>query len=482
MAQRSALPGRKSGLREWLFRPVDIAPLVFYRVLFGLLMFFDIGGYTVTGHLERKWVEPVFRFQYYGFEWVPMPSGEAFYGLVAVQMIAALGVMLGCFYRLSAVVLFLAVSLFFLFDQSNYQNHHYLICLLAAVTIFLPAHRSDSIDAHRRPALRSDVAPAWTLWLLRAHMAIAYFYGGLAKLHADWFQGAPLRIWFGERAQDPLLGKLLNTETAIWIVAYGGVIFDLLIVPLLLWRRTRVWAFLAAVGFHLSNAAIFSIGIFPFLSIALTALFFTPETHRKILRWFSPKRRRVEAGRSGQLDQPAFRWQRTVMLAVSVYLAWQLLMPFRHFLYPGKANWTEEGHRFAWHMMLRKKLATVDFIIHHPELNYTWRYDWKQDLTEWQYRKMAYHPDMIVQFARFLGSRLEELGYPHATVHALAFASLNGRAPSMMIDPAVNLAAVPRNLKRAEWILPMEDRRGIPPHLLTTNTIPPPGLHAREAE
>src|SRR5690606_7982008 len=147
----------------------------------------------------------------------------------------------------------LCVTLFFLFDQSNYQNHHYLICLMTAVAIFLPAHRSLSWDARHRPSLKSDIVPAWTLWLLGAHMAIAYFYGGLAKLHADWFLGAPVRIWFAERGHYPVIGRWLNTEGAVMFVSYGGVLFDLLVVPFLLWRKTRFWAFLAAVGFHLAN-------------------------------------------------------------------------------------------------------------------------------------------------------------------------------------------------------------------------------------
>ena len=463
---------------EKLFQPIDIASLVFYRVAFGLLMFIDIAGYTVTGHLYRKWVEPDFRFQYYGLEWVPMPSGEAFYALVAIQMAAALGVMLGLFYRLSAITLFIAVSLFFLFDQSNYQNHHYLICLLGALAIFLPAHRSHSLDARRHPSLKSNFAPAWALWLLRAHMAIAYFYGGIAKLHHDWFQGAPVRIWFGERAHDPLIGRWINTEGAIWIVTYGGVIFDLLIVPLLLWRKTRFFAFLAAIAFHLSNATIFSIGIFPFLSIALTALFFTPATHRKIITLFTPKKKRRHhhpLASESDFHQPAFRWRRTILVTLSLYLGWQLLMPFRHWLYPSNPNWSEEGHRFAWHMMLRRKHATVDFIVYHPSIRYAWRFNTMDHITAWQYRKMSYHPDMILQFAHHISNHLQRQNLPPAEVHVLAFASLNGRPPALLIDPAVDLAQMPRNLQSASWILPLENRSGIPPHLLTQHTNPPSG-------
>lgn len=482
MAEPSGIPNAgsaqaSSASAPWwsrLFQPVDIASLIYFRVTFGLLMFIDIAGYTISGHLHRKWVEPTFRFEYYGFDWVPMLSGEAFYFLAAVQMAAALGVMAGVLYRWSAIALCLSITWFFLFDQSNYQNHHYLICLISAVAIFLPAHRSHSWDVQRRPELRSDVAPAWPLWLLRAQMGIAYFYAGLAKLHADWFQGAPVSIWFAERAHYPVIGPWLNTEAAIRLVSYGGVFFDLLVVPFLLWRRTRFWAFLAAVGFHLANATIFSIGIFPFLSIALTVLFFTPATHRKLVSLFERKKKsRKKRAPALNMHQPAFQWRRPVLVCLGLYLAWQMLMPFRHFLYPGNANWTEEGHRFAWHMMLRRKAATAEFIIRHQNPEYAWKVSAQDYLTDWQYRKMAYHPDMILQFAHHIAADLQGKGHTNFTVHALAFASLNGRPPTMLIDPSVDLAREPRNLRSAAWILPLGNRASLPPAIFTTNTVPP---------
>ena len=56
----------------------------------------------------------------------------------------------------------------------------------------------------------------------------------------------------------------------------------------------------------------------------------------------------------------------SLMLAICVFAALQLLMPLRHWLYPGNPNWTEEGHRFAWHMKLRDKDATAVFELRDP--------------------------------------------------------------------------------------------------------------------
>ena len=66
------------------------------------------------------------------------------------------------------------------------------------------------------------------------------------------------------------------------LFSYGGLLFDLAVVPLLLWKRTRLQAFLAAVVFHLCNALLFefSIGVFPWMMIAATLMFFDPSWPR----------------------------------------------------------------------------------------------------------------------------------------------------------------------------------------------------------
>lgn len=474
--QPAAGPSQRP-LKAALFSPIDIAPLVFFRITFGLLMILDCAGYVLKGELRRKWIEPQFHFTYFGFGWVPTPSAEWLYTLMALLAMAALGVMLGLAYRFSATFFCFGVTWLFLMEQTNYLNHHYLICLVSFLAIFLPANRFFSIDALRRPAIKSQFAPAWTLWLLRAQMGIAYFYGGLAKLNADWLQGEPVRSWFAQRAGTPL-GTILNNEFAVLTVSYGGLLFDLLIVPLLLWRKTRLVAFLIAASFHLSNAVIFDIGIFPFLSIALTALFFEPSTHRKVLALLP--RRAFPAHwsatpSSADLDHPAFSWRVPVLSFLSLYLACQLLIPFRHFLYPGNVSWTEEGHQFAWHMMLRKKWGHTYFVIVDRDSGNTWRVDPPGLLTERQYWKMAARPELILQFAHHLKRLVIQRGYTNTSIHVIAHVSLNGRSPVLLIDPRTDLIKLRPSLKPATWILP-EGNTVTPPRWLEPKNegLPPP--------
>ena len=77
-------------------------------------------------------------------------------------------------------------------------------------------------------------------------------------------------------------------------------------------------------------------------------------------------------------------------------------MPLRHLLYPGNVSWTEEGHRFAWHMMLREKSGRAIFTVTDPASGRVWRVRLSDHLTPRQIRKMSTRPDMLLQFAHYL--------------------------------------------------------------------------------
>ncbi|HET6851964.1 MAG TPA: HTTM domain-containing protein, partial [Pyrinomonadaceae bacterium] len=261
-----------------LFNPVDISFLVFFRILFGGVMLWEVYRYFTHGWIARYFLEPAVTFTYYGFSWVKPWPGRGMYIHFFVLGVAAACVMVGFLYRIAAPVLFVAFTYSFLLDQTRYLNHFYLVCLISFVMCFLPAQRALSIDSLLRRKIRSEVVPAWTLWLLRAQVGIPYFYGGLAKLNNDWlYGGEPMRIWLSPLARVPGFGPIFAAEWVVYSFVIGGLLIDLLVVPLLLWRRTRPFAFAAAVAFNLLNAVIFEIGIFPWLMLGALLIFFPPD-------------------------------------------------------------------------------------------------------------------------------------------------------------------------------------------------------------
>jgi hypothetical protein len=334
------------------------------------------------------------------------------------------------------------------------------MCLLAWIAVILPANRALSVDCRLRPSLKSLTAGAWTLWLVRFQIAIPYIYGGIAKLEPDWLRGQPMRATLAAGTESPFVGQLLNHEWCVWLIVYGGLLFDLLIVPALVWSRSRPMAFLLALGFHLTNSTIFNIGVFPWLMGLATVLFFPADLLQRLLR--------LRIGRESRADnqeQEAFPsgsrlltlGSRRIGFAILAgYVVMQLVLPLRHLAYPGRATWTEQGHYFAWHMKLRGKNCALRLYVTEPKSGRTGTIDLRDYVAQHQVR-FARDPDMIHELCQFIAQDVARRGYPDVEIRAWSLVGLNGRKPQLLIDPAVDLAHEPSPGFGCDWIMPLTE-------------------------
>lgn len=440
--------------QEQLFRPVDIASIALFRVAFGAIMLWEVLRYFQYGWIRQYWIKPHFYFTFSGFDWISPWAGNGMYIHFFCLGVLAIFILLGFMYRLVTVLFFLGFTYVFLLDQSNYLNHFYLISLLSFLMIFIPAHRNFSLDALLFPKIKTDVIPAWPVWLLRIQLGIAYFYGGIAKINGDWLQGEPMRMWLGDTTDFPVVGSYFTTEFAAYFFSYSGLLLDLLIVPFLLWRRTRIFAFIGITLFHLTNAELFQIGIFPWFMIAATTIYFDADWIRKILhRWSSNWSFPKQVTLPNYLLKPTYSSLFTY--GFGLYLLWQLLFPFRHLLIPGNVNWTEEGHNFSWHMKLRDKTANATFFVKNLDTGKEKKIKPKTYLTNRQRRKMRTRPYMIYQFAHYLKEVYRRKGQPNVSVRAVINCSLNGRKKQLLVDPHTDLSAIPKYTMPATWINPL---------------------------
>lgn len=450
-----------------LFEPVDISFLVFFRILFGGIMLWEVYRYFTYGWITRYFVEPALTFTYYGFSWVKPWPGRGMYIHFFVLGVAAACVMVGFLYRFAAPVFFLAFTYAFLLDQTRYLNHLYLVCLISFLMCFLPAERAFSVDSLLRRKIRAVVVPAWTLWLLRAQVGIPYFFGGIAKLNSDWIHGGePMRTWLRPLTGMAGMGSMFTSNWVVYGFVIGGLLLDLLVVPLLLWRRTRPFALAAAILFNLINSVIFDIGIFPWLMLGTLLLFFPPDLPRRFARAFMspgeafPGAEPAPASSAkliaeGESCPALFPSQKIVAGLLAAYLAIQLALPLRHYLYPGNVSWTEEGHNFAWHMKLRTKDGEALFTVSHPSSGQTWTIKPGDYLKSHQLMKMITKPDLILLFSHYLAEEKRREGYDNVEVRAHVMVSLNGRQQQLLIDPDVDLTKMKVSLLPADWIMPL---------------------------
>jgi vitamin K-dependent gamma-carboxylase len=440
-------------LNRRLFEPVDISSIVFFRIAFGAIMLWEIWRYFVNGWIFFHYIQPQWHFTYYGFGWVRPWPGGGMYVHFAVLALMALFILLGLWYRVATTVFFLGFTYVFLLDEVQYLNHFYLVSLVSLLLIFVPPHRSFSIDSLTRLTEPSATAPAWALWLLRFQIGVPYFFGGIAKLNGDWLRGQPLRAWLAERSDVPLVGHVFDETWMVALFNYGSLLFDLLVVPALLWRRTRPCAVVVALVFNILNWQLFSIGIFPWFMIAATTLFLEPHWPRDVLGRLRRPVRQVDTGGEGI---PPDHKRKFITALVAPYALVQILVPLRHFAYPGNVNWTEEGHRFAWHMKLRDKEAVARFFA--TDTTTGWRREMNPlyYLTEDQYEEMSARPRMILQFGHYLADRLHAEGHEDVMIRPLVKASLNGRKRELLIDPSVDLTEISPGIPPALWIQPLD--------------------------
>jgi hypothetical protein len=336
-----------------------------------------------------------------------------------------------------------------LIDKTNYLNHYYFVSLIALLLVFVPANAVASVDARLWPALRRTHVASLHYLLLRVQIGVVYFYAGFAKLNADWlFSAEPLRTWLFARGDLFLIGPLLQQEWLAYLMSWGGAAFDLAIVPLLLWKPTRRYAYLAAAGFHLAVWALFPIGMFSFIMLVAGTIFFDPDWPLDLLARARPSVVVAARERPGALQ----------LTFAAAFMIVQAALPLRFLAYPGNPNWTEEAFRFAWRVMLTEKSGAVEFRVVTPKGERVVRP--REELTELQVRMMSTQPDMIHQYAQHLARRFATQSGAPVHVYADAWAALNGRLSQRLIDPSVDLAAEPRTLGPARFIVPLAEAPG----------------------
>ena len=434
-------------------RPVAIAPLATFRMTFGLLMLISLVRFWARGWITSLYVTPAFHFTYWGFEWV-RPLGDTGMHLLFLTLIVASAlIMLGLFYRLASVVFFLGFTYVELLDVTTYLNHYYFISLVAFLLIGLPANRHYSLDAYFGRVPRSRQVPLWTIGILRIQLGLVYVFAGLAKLNADWLLRAePMKTWLPSKSHLPWVGAFMYDEWVAYLFSWFGAGYDLFIVFFLLNRKTRPVAYLFVLIFHGATALFFpGIGMFPYVMIVSSLIFFSGEFHTRLLAFLPVKTQTWDTE-----TYHHFLPRKTVMVVLSLYLFFQLLIPLRFLLYPGKLFWTEAGYRFSWRVMLMEKAGTAYFIVKDQTGTQSYAVENQRYLTPLQEKMMSTQPDLILKYARYLAEIFEKKGIKKPKVYAEIYVALNGELSRLYVDSTVDLAAENLSWRPYAWILPYQ--------------------------
>ncbi|WP_259068853.1 HTTM domain-containing protein [Mucilaginibacter sp. X4EP1] len=449
----------KQGFNSFFKTDKHIASLAVLRIAFGGVMFVSVIRFLLKGWVKAFYITPKFHFNFYGFDWVKPMDALGMYTLFAVLITASILITIGLFYRVAAITFFLGFTYVELLDKTTYLNHYYLISIMAFLMIWVPANRYFSVDVLLRPRLAVTHVPAWVINIFKLQLLLVYFFAGVSKLTYDWLLAAmPLKIWLPASSHLPVIGGLLTQLWVAYVFSWFGALFDLVIGFLLLIPKTRKPAYVLVVIFHVVTACFFKIGMFPYIMILITVIFFSEKTHLKIigfvkrLLFISPDHQPQKT-----TYQPAA--PHLVFWILLVHFSLQLLLPFRYLLYPGKLYWTEEGYRFSWRVMLMEKGGSAFFHVKDPATGKRTEIINAQYLTNFQETQMATQPDMILQYAHFLAQQYQKKGIKNPIITAESYVTLNGSGSRLYIDTTVNLANEQESFSHKKWIIPFNEKQ-----------------------
>lgn len=435
-----------------LFLKVDNSPLVVFRIVFGILLAAEAWGAILTGWVHRAFIEPQITFPFIDFDFLqPLPGNGMIYYYIIMGFMGCL-VALGFRYRIAMFSYAILWAGVYFMQKTHYNNHYYLLMVFNFLMCFVNAADYASLDAKYNPHKLKNYCPQWNIWLFKGMILIVYFYASVAKMYPEWIEAKPIQIWFENKSDYWLIGPLLLKPWFQYFVAWMGIVFDLLIGPALLWRKTRKVAFIASIFFHLFNSIVFQVGIFPYLGISFALFFFDSKTIQSI---FLKSKNHFSSNEVLSVSTIKKYILSSVLL---VFFLFNVLTPLRHHLFKGNVNWTQEGHRLSWRMMLRVKSGSVKLFIKDNDLHGQKRLNLNDYLTPKQQRKLATHPDFMWQFIQILK---QEYNYPskNISIYANGLVSLNGGMLKPLYDPDFDLTEAKwERFNEADWILRYDEK------------------------
>jgi hypothetical protein len=273
-----------AALRRWRDELGDTYVLGGVRLVLGLLLL--AGASRALGELRDGYFGDAFHWPMIPAAWVPSRTA---YGLIlGAQVVLSLAVIVGYRPRDALFAAAVLVGYVTACDRLQFHNNRVALAYYAFLLSFAPCDRS-FLFGRRVPATR--IGPLWAARLAQAQVSIVYLASGGSKLFdPDWRGGRV--IWerftlFGGNATAAGVPDAVvrwMTQPAVGSVLAQSAIATELLLAVGLWLpATRVAALWWGVWFHLTIEATSRVEGFTWMTLAMYALFATPDVRARTL-------------------------------------------------------------------------------------------------------------------------------------------------------------------------------------------------------
>lgn len=216
------------------------------------------------------------RFPPEGTSWIRLPVSQAmFNGTLVIASIAGALVILGWRPAWTATAALLAIfySGWVTTLTAKVDHHHHVLWVLLIIAVS-PTANTWSIRREDR-----DGSYDWPMVAVVVLLGLIYFGAGLQKLGSGGFGWAwsdnltniMLNLAWGQGK--PTQGWMVEYPTISKVLASGGLAFELTFLPMILFRRVRLWVWPLGLIFHFATWLVLGIG---FLTLMILYVAFIP--------------------------------------------------------------------------------------------------------------------------------------------------------------------------------------------------------------
>ncbi|RWS27648.1 vitamin K-dependent gamma-carboxylase-like protein [Leptotrombidium deliense] len=436
-----------------LMREVSAYNLAIIRIVFGILMIVDTVHERGLASAETRWNDPL-RCRFPLFHSLkPLPFQWMCF-VYFCMLTGAFGIVIGYKFKFSSFTYLVGYVYILLLDKSYWNNHSYLFALITFLLMFSDASAVWSIDSYING--EREKIKFVNYFVIRFQVSLVYFYAGLKKANSEWIGGHSMYFLSEHWVFASFRFLLSNGDIDLYVVHWGGFLIDISVGVLLLIDKTRNIGYVFCALFNLMNSRMFSIGMFPYVMLAVLPIYSSPDWPLKFIRFLFGRKRSTKqlnthiAHKNLHITAKEVFW----CALVSIYIVIQLFLPFSHHFTQGYNTWTNGLYGYSWDMMLHNwKVYSkrITLIANDGKTRMNINVDNWTPNDRW-----THHADMLKQLATCVQQRFESKGFNNVQLYFDIWISLNGRFIQRVYDPKVDLVKAEWSpFRKPNWVLPI---------------------------
>jgi hypothetical protein len=188
-------------------------------------------------------------------------SQEAIKIILVIWSISLLGVIIGLFTRFNSIINFLCVLVISDISKQSYIGSYFddIMKTVSLISIFTPIQNSYAIDK-RLFSLKSQTIKLTYITFIICSLGLMYTGSGISKLFSMiWLRG--LGIWhplsLPHISWNQVPEYIVDRKWIMIATNYIIMIWELLFIPLIIWKKSRAITLLLGIVFHLLIAILF---------------------------------------------------------------------------------------------------------------------------------------------------------------------------------------------------------------------------------